>query len=208
MPRGSLHLLVASPECTFHSVARGGRPIEDQKHVPAWGVIQWAQELYVENIVIENVSEFVRWGPLGANGKPLKSKIGETYQASLQALRSLGYRVDERVICCADYEDATTRKRLFFVATRKDASSWPMPSHGPREKVSLQTSLFSLPPLKPWRPGPRNHRLAPERREYPCTQETAGRENTEADRSGHEENQRPRYRARTDDLRQGCGTDG
>lgn len=30
VPRGRLHLLVASPECTFHSVARGGRPIEDQ----------------------------------------------------------------------------------------------------------------------------------------------------------------------------------
>jgi DNA (cytosine-5)-methyltransferase 1 len=83
VPRGRLHLLVASPECTFHSVARGGRPIEDQKRVAAWGVIQWAQELYVENIVIENVPEFVRWGPLGANGKPLKSKIGETYQAFL-----------------------------------------------------------------------------------------------------------------------------
>lgn len=153
VPRGRLHLLVASPECTFHSVARGGRPIEDQKRVPAWGVIQWAQELYVENIVIENVPEFVRWGPLGANGKPLKSKIGETYQAFLQALRSLGYRLDERVICCADFGDATTRKRLFIVATRKGAPSWPMPSHGPREKVSLQTSLFSSPPLKTWRPA-------------------------------------------------------
>jgi len=31
---GRLHLLVASPECTFHSIARGGRPIEDQKRVP------------------------------------------------------------------------------------------------------------------------------------------------------------------------------
>ncbi len=93
VPRGRLHLLVASPECTFHSIARGGRPIEDQKRVPAWGVIQWAQELYIDNIIIENVPEFIRWGPLGANGKPLKSKVGETYQAFLQALRSLGYRV-------------------------------------------------------------------------------------------------------------------
>ncbi len=153
VPRGRLHLLVASPECTFHSVARGGRPVEDQKRVPAWGVIQWAQELYIENIIIENVPEFVRWGPLGANGRPLKSKIGETYQAFLQALRSLGYRVDERVLCCADYGDATTRKRLFIVATRKGIPSWPLPSHGQRNRVSLQTSLFSSSPLKPWRPA-------------------------------------------------------
>jgi DNA (cytosine-5)-methyltransferase 1 len=151
VPGGRLHLLVASPECTFHSVARGGRPIEDQKRVPAWGVVQWAQELYIDNILIENVPEFTRWGPLGANGKPLKSKIGNTYQAFLQALRSLGYRVDERVICCADYGDATTRRRLFIVATRKGAPTWPQPSHSPSNKPSSQGSLFSGAALKPWR---------------------------------------------------------
>ena len=153
VPRGRLHLLVASPECIFHSVARGGRPIEDQKRVPAWGVVQWVQELFVDNLIIENVPEFTRWGPLGANGKPLKRKAGETYQAFLQALRSLGYRLDERVLCCADYGDATTRRRLFIVATRKGSPTWPMPSHGPREKVSAQSSLFPEPSLKPWRPA-------------------------------------------------------
>ena len=153
VPGGRLHLLVASPECTFHSVARGGRPIEDQKRMPAWGVVQWAQELYVENIVIENVPEFARWGPLGANGQPLKSMVGETYRAFLQALRSLGYHVEERIICCADYGDATTRRRLFIVATRKGPPTWPAPSHGPREKVSQQSSLFPGPNLKPWRPA-------------------------------------------------------
>lgn len=153
VPRGRLHLLVASPECTFHSVARGGRPIEDQKRVPAWGVIQWAQELYIDNIIIENVPEFTRWGPLGANGKPLKSKVGETYQAFLQALRSLGYRVEERVLCCADYGDATTRKRLFIVATRKGAPTWPLRSHSRQKNTSSQASMFSSPNVKPWRPA-------------------------------------------------------
>lgn len=153
VPRGRLHLLVASPECTFHSVARGGRPIEDQKRVPAWGVVQWVQELFVDNLIIENVPEFARWGPLGASGKPLKRKAGETYQAFLQALRSLGYRLDERVLCCADYGDATTRRRLFIVATRKGSPTWPVPSHGPREKISLQSSFFPEPSLKPWRPA-------------------------------------------------------
>ena len=150
VPGGRLHLLVASPECTFHSVARGGRPIEDQKRVPAWGVIQWVQELFVDSVVIENVPEFKRWGPLGANGKPLKRRAGETYEAFLQALRSLGYRVEEKVLCCADYGDATTRRRLFIVATRKGTPSWPVPSHGPREKITLQSSLFPES-LKPWR---------------------------------------------------------
>jgi len=152
VPGGRLHLLVASPECTFHSVARGGRPIEDQKRVPAWGVIQWVQELFVDSVLIENVPEFKRWGPLGANGKPLKRKAGETYQAFLQALRSLGYRVEEKVLCCADYGDATTRRRLFIAATRKGVPAWPVPSHGPREKITIQSSLFPKS-LQPWRPA-------------------------------------------------------
>lgn len=152
VPGGRLHLLVASPECTFHSVARGGRPIEDQKRVPAWGVIQWVQELFVDCVLIENVPEFKRWGPLGANGKPLKRRAGETYQAFLQALRSLGYRVEEKVLCCADYGDATTRRRLFIVATRKGVPAWPVPSHGPREKITVQSSLFPNS-LQPWRPA-------------------------------------------------------
>jgi DNA (cytosine-5)-methyltransferase 1 len=152
VPGGRLHLLVASPECTFHSVARGGRPIEDQKRVPAWGVIQWVQELFVDSVVIENVPEFKRWGPLGANGKPLKRRAGETYQAFLQALRSLGYRVEEKVLCCADYGDATTRRRLFIVATRKGVPAWPVPSHGPRDKITVQSSLFPRS-LQPWRPA-------------------------------------------------------
>jgi DNA (cytosine-5)-methyltransferase 1 len=151
VPGGRLHLLVASPECTHHSVARGGRPIEDQKRVPAWHVIHWAQELFIENIVIENVAEFRSWGPIGANGKPLKSKKGETYEAFLQALRSLGYRVDERVLCCADYGDATTRRRLFILATRKGSPSWPLPTHAPRVDVSSQALLFGSAQLQPWR---------------------------------------------------------
>lgn len=151
VPGGRLHLLVASPECTFHSVARGGRPIEDQKRVPAWGVVQWVQELFVENVIIENVPEFTRWGPLGANGRPLKRRVGETYQAFLQALRSLGYQVDERILCCADYGDATTRRRLFIVATRKGAATWPMASHAPREHISRQGKLFAEKRLTPWR---------------------------------------------------------
>lgn len=150
VPGGRVHLLVASPECTHHSIARGGRPIEDQKRVPAWGIINWAQELYIDSIIIENVPEFRSWGPIGANGKPLKSKEGETYRAFLQALRSLDYRLEERELCCADYGDATTRKRLFIMATRRGTPSWPAPTHTAKHKIA-QSSLFESAPPRAWR---------------------------------------------------------
>jgi DNA (cytosine-5)-methyltransferase 1 len=144
IPGGRVHLLVASPECTHFSTAAGGRPVEDQRRIPAWGVVHWLQELYVDNLIIENVPEFRNWGPLGVNGKPLKSRKGETYRAYLEAIRACGYKVEERIICCADYGDATTRKRLFIVATRTGKPSWPETTHS----ETGEADLFST--KSPW----------------------------------------------------------
>ena len=45
---------------------------------------------------------------------------------------SLGYNVEHRVLCCADYGDATSRRRFFLIAVRRDVGSpvWPKPTHG------------------------------------------------------------------------------
>lgn len=125
-----LNLLVASPECTHHSVARGGKPINDQSRASAWHVVRWAEALMPDNILVENVREFQTWGPIGSNNRPLKSRQGETFQAFLTSLRSLGYNVDYKVLNAADYGDATTRERLFVQARRgRRKISWPEPTH-------------------------------------------------------------------------------
>jgi DNA (cytosine-5)-methyltransferase 1 len=130
VPGGRVHLLVASPECTHFSIAAGGRPIEDQRRIPAFNIITWLQELYVDNLILENVPEFRNWAPLGASGKPLKSRKGEIYRSFIAAIRACGYnKVEERELCCANYGDATTRKRLFIVGTRVGGVTWPEPTH-------------------------------------------------------------------------------
>jgi DNA (cytosine-5)-methyltransferase 1 len=157
VPSGRLHLLVASPECTHHSNARGGKPMSDQSRASAWLILNWLEKLYVENVLIENVKEFRDWGALGANGRPLKSRRGELYQQFLQNLRSLGYRVEDRVLNAADYGDATTRERLFVMARRGNKSiSWPEPTHTKPEKLesaTKQPGLFGASRLQPWRPA-------------------------------------------------------
>lgn len=127
---GELDLLWASPECTHHSVARGGKPINDQSRATAWCVTRWAEALRPPVILIENVPEFATWGPIGSNGRPLKSRKGETFQAWLNALQSLGYKVDHRMLCAADYGDPTTRTRLFIQAVRgRRRIVWPEKTH-------------------------------------------------------------------------------
>lgn len=153
VPSGKLDLLVASPECTHHSIARGGKPINDQSRASAWRIVEWASQIRIEHILIENVKEFRTWGPLGTNGRPLKKRKGETYFAFLNALRALGYTVEDRILNAADFGDPTSRERLFVQARLgRKTIQWPTPTHAPRTHVeSAQTSLFSKLALQPYR---------------------------------------------------------
>lgn len=147
-PSGRLNLLIASPECTHHSVARGGRPMNDQSRSSAFLVLRWLDALYVEHLLLENVPEFMGWGPLGANGRPLKSKRGELFRQFVRSLEALGYRVEWRILNAADYGDPTTRRRLFLLASRGNRRlEWPAPTHS----RDGRRTLFG--PMKRWRPA-------------------------------------------------------
>jgi DNA (cytosine-5)-methyltransferase 1 len=127
---GKLDILIASPECTHHSNARGGKPRSDQSRASAWHVVRWAAAMRPKAILVENVREMLTWGPLDERGGPLKRRKGETFRAWVAAIRSLGYAVDYRVLNAADYGDPTTRQRLFVAAVRgKGPVPWPEPTH-------------------------------------------------------------------------------
>jgi DNA (cytosine-5)-methyltransferase 1 len=142
-----LDLLWASPSCTHHSNALGGRPCEEQSRATGWCVARWAESRKPPVILVENVREFQNWGPLGTNGRPIKSKQGATFRAWVQALRSFGYRVEWRVLCAADYGDPTSRERLIVQAVRgKRRIVWPDPTHAPAHAADMFARL-------PWRPA-------------------------------------------------------
>lgn len=150
---GELDLLWASPECTHHSVARGGKPINEQSRATAHCVTRWAEALMPPVILVENVPEFLTWGPLDVKGRPLKRRKGELFHAWLKMLEATGYRVEWRILCAADYGDPTTRRRLFIQAVRgRRKVRWPEPTHGPLRNASqeAQAELF-LGRRKPWR---------------------------------------------------------
>ena len=127
---GYVDILMASPECKFHSRARGGKPIHDQGRMNAWAVHNWLTTLDVRCVLIENVPEFIHWGPVLANGQPDKSRKGQAFQAWFLTFHQLGYQAEWRMLNAADYGDATTRTRFFLLA-RKDGRPviWPEPSH-------------------------------------------------------------------------------
>lgn len=145
-------LLWASPDCTHHSKARGGKPADKKIRALAWVVVKWAAALRPRCIFLENVEEFQDWGPLDVDNRPDKARKGEIFRTWVSQLEALGYAVDWRELVAADYGAPTTRKRLFLVA-RNDGRPiiWPEPTHAPRHKIAAP-DLFSKP-LAPWRPA-------------------------------------------------------
>ncbi len=151
VPEGYLDLLMASPTCTHHSVARGGKPTSDQQRSDPWHIITWLTELRVKRMIIENVWEFIGWGPVDpATGKPIKARKGEYFHAWIETIKRLGFEPEWRKLNAADYGDATTRQRFILMA-RSDGHRvcWPMPTHGKR----ADGKLVLFPGQKPWRPA-------------------------------------------------------
>ena len=134
---GYLDLLVASPECTHHSNARGGKPMNDQSRSSGADVVRWIRELRPSMVIIENVREYRTWGPLGKNQRPIKSRRGEYFQQFLADIRALGYATEDRLLNCADFANPTTRTRLFVYCKRTKWTApieWPAPSHAKARK--------------------------------------------------------------------------
>lgn len=129
-----------SPDCKHHSKAKGGKPREKNIRDLAWVVVHWAERLRKSTpggrgapavIMLENVEEFRQWGPLDAEGRPIKERKGEEFDLWVRMLRRQGYRVEWRELRACDYGAPTSRKRLFLIARRDGLPIvWPAPTHG------------------------------------------------------------------------------
>jgi DNA (cytosine-5)-methyltransferase 1 len=143
-----LDVLLASPECTHHSIARGGRPIDDQKRATPWHICVWAEAKRPRWLVIENVREFRDWGPLGDDGQPIKSRKGEIFRQWIRALEAIGYQIDHQILNAADFGAATKRLRLFIVARRGHSRRdipWPEATHAGHWRPAYEIIDWSKP---------------------------------------------------------------
>ncbi|WP_316234634.1 DNA cytosine methyltransferase [Bradyrhizobium sp. SZCCHNR1020] len=152
VPEGYLDLLLASPSCTHHSVARGGRPTSDQQRSDPWHLIPWFTELHVRRALIENVWEYTSWGPVDpATGKPIKDKKGEHFRAWVDTIWKVGATAIEwRKLNAADYgKDATTRQRFIMkVRFDKVQIGWAPKTHAKRDSSEVANG-----DKLPWKPA-------------------------------------------------------
>ncbi len=143
-------LLWASPDCKHFSKAKGGKPIKRNIRDLAWAVVLWAKRARPRVIILENVEEFLGWGPLILrDGKfyPDPERAGETFDRWVSEFRRLGYRLEHRKLRACDYGAPTVRRRLFVIARRDGRPIvWPEPTHGEPASEAVKTGR-----LKPWR---------------------------------------------------------
>ena len=123
-------LMWASPDCTSHSKAKGGQPRKKGLRILPWAVYKHARKILPEVIIMENVEEIQKWGPLDADGRPIKERCGEDYKKFISAMCGLGYKFDCRELVAADYGAPTTRKRWYAIF-RRDGKDiiWPEQTH-------------------------------------------------------------------------------
>ena len=139
-------LLWASPDCKHFSKAKGKKPVDKRIRGLAWIVLRWAGTVRPRVIILENVEEFQTWGPV-RRGRPVKSKMGQTFQKFISQLKDLGYAVEWKELVAADYGAPTTRKRFFLIA-RCDGRPvvWSEPTHAPADSKEVKAGR-----KKPWR---------------------------------------------------------
>ncbi|MCG7567089.1 DNA cytosine methyltransferase [Pseudoalteromonas sp. CnMc7-15] len=74
-----------SPDCKHFSKAKGSRPVDKSIRGLAWVVVRWAALVPMRVFMLENVEEFLTWGPVvevePGKFKPCPDRKGETFNA-------------------------------------------------------------------------------------------------------------------------------
>lgn len=144
-------LFWASPDCKHFSKAKGGKPMDRNIRDLAWVVVRWAEEAKPDVIILENVEEFVTWGPLYEDGKPIVELRGQTFEDWTHRLKKAGYKVQWRELRACDYGAPTIRKRFFMIARRDGLPIvWPKRTHGDPKKPA-DAKLIASGKLEPYR---------------------------------------------------------
>ena len=100
---GDIDLLLASPECTNHTCAKGSAPRSEASRETAMQVLRFARAFDPRWIVMENVVHMRPWS---------------RYLELLEKLRGLGYKVREQVLDASQFGVPQKRRRLFVVCDR------------------------------------------------------------------------------------------
>lgn len=145
----ALIVLWASLECTNFSKAKGGQPRDADSRTLAEHLFRYIEAIDPDYIQIENVEEFMSWGDMDENGKPLSMDRGRLYRRWVNNVKKYGYRFEYRILNSADYGAYTTRKRFFGIFAKRGLPIvFPEPTHCKDGKSDMFGKLEKWKPVK------------------------------------------------------------
>ena len=145
----SVLVLWASLECTNFSRAKGGLPRDADSRTLAEHLFRYIDALKPEYIQIENVKEFMMWGDLDENGKPISKDAGRCYVNWVNNVCKRGYDFQHRILNSADYGAYTSRERFFGIFAMKGYPIvFPEPTHSKHPETNLFHNVEGWKPVK------------------------------------------------------------
>lgn len=97
-------VLLTSPECTSHSIARGAKPGLEKSRETAIGIVPWVKAMEPRWVIVENVNRMKKW---------------DRHDELVQTIEGHGYAVSDLLLNSADFGSAQARKRMFLVCDRQ-----------------------------------------------------------------------------------------
>ena len=142
-------MLHASLECTNFSKAKGGQPRDADSRTLAEHLFRYIDVIDPDYIQIENVEEFMSWGDMDENGKPISMDKGRLYQKWVRNVKKYGYNFEHRILNAADFGAYTTRKRFFGIFAKKNLPIViPEPTHCKGGRQDMFSRLEKWKPVK------------------------------------------------------------
>ena len=100
-------VLLTSPECTAHSIARGAKPGQEKSRETAIGIVPWIASMKPRWVIVENVNRMKQW---------------DRHDELLKTIKTAGYSVSSLYLNSADFGSAQARKRMFLICDRLGAT--------------------------------------------------------------------------------------
>jgi DNA (cytosine-5)-methyltransferase 1 len=120
---GRIDLLIASPECTSHTCAKGSARRSETSRRTAFEVTKFVRCLKPRWIVIENVVHMRSWS---------------RYEEWIRSLKSLNYNVRQQTLNAADFGVPQSRRRLFVMCDLKVAPKAVHPKNAQSKHSALE----------------------------------------------------------------------
>lgn len=133
---GTIDLMLASPECTNHSPAKGNSPRSEKSKATAFQVVRYAEVFRPRWIVIENVTSMRGW---------------KRFPKFWNQLSELGYKIKTQVLNAEHHGVPQSRRRLFLLCDlRQTPTDLPKPKRQLRPVASVlsRNQEFEFAPLR------------------------------------------------------------